>query len=242
MLKTIEQKLRDKERMEIIRADQDTARTLQKFVKKARVNDKESLKERASTTPYAQYSLENKYLAFEKAIKQAYNMVDNELEFDGFVNVVSSYNELINYIVSIVKYNSLSQSLRVPIDEKMNKLNGYLSNLIDRCRDENDFNLKNLEEIQDNITNKIYKLVDIDINFQKYNDDENKKADLNTGIDEAIQILRQTAENYKTATGTKVQHPKIKEWIEKLRAIKKQKVCCEYSISLIFYYFGCCCI
>ena len=43
MLKTIEQKLRDKERMEIIRADQDTARTLQRFVKKGQVNDKESL-------------------------------------------------------------------------------------------------------------------------------------------------------------------------------------------------------
>ena len=126
MLKTIEQKLRDKERQEIIRADQETARTIQRFVKKARANDNEILQERQTMTQYAQYSLENKYLNFEKAIKQAYNMVDNNLEFDGFVNVITAYNELINYIVSIAKYNSLSQSLRVPIDERMNKLNEFL--------------------------------------------------------------------------------------------------------------------
>ena len=168
MLKTIEQKLRDKERQEIIRADQDTARSLQRFVKKARVNDKEELKERPTMTQYAQYSLENKYLAFEKAIKQAYNMVDNNLEFDGFVNVITAYNELINYIVSIAKYNSLSQSLRVPIDEKMNKLNGYLTNLIERSYVSKKYKLTSLEEMQDNIKNKIYKLVDIDINFKKF--------------------------------------------------------------------------
>ncbi len=50
MLKTIEQKPRDKERQKIIRADQDTARSLQRFVKKGRVNDKEELKERQTMT------------------------------------------------------------------------------------------------------------------------------------------------------------------------------------------------
>ena len=81
MLKTIEQKLRDKERMEIIRADQETARNIQKLVKRARKNDKEELKERPQLQSYAQYSLENKYLSLEKAIKQAYNMIDQNLDF-----------------------------------------------------------------------------------------------------------------------------------------------------------------
>ena len=56
MLKTIEQKLRDKERQEIIRADQETARSLQRFVKKARANENEILQERQTMTQYAQYS------------------------------------------------------------------------------------------------------------------------------------------------------------------------------------------
>lgn len=224
MLKTIEQKLRDKERQEIIRADQDTARSLQRFVKKARVNDKEELKERPTMTQYAQYSLENKYLAFEKAIKQAYNMVDNNLEFDGFVNVITAYNELINYIVSIAKYNSLSQSLRVPIDEKMNKLNGYLTNLIERSYVSKKYKLTSLEEMQDNIKNKIYKLVDIDINFKKFTADDTKKTDLNKGLTKGINILSATANNYKTVEGVKTQPLDLKDLMAELRAFRKENL------------------
>ena len=46
MLKTIEQKLRDQERQAIINADQESARSLQKFVKKTLPRTPEELKER----------------------------------------------------------------------------------------------------------------------------------------------------------------------------------------------------
>ena len=44
MLKTIEEKLRDNERQAIINADQESARSLQKFVKKTLPATKEELK------------------------------------------------------------------------------------------------------------------------------------------------------------------------------------------------------
>jgi hypothetical protein len=222
MLKTIEQKLRDKERQEIIRADQESARSLQRFVKKARVNDTEELKERPSMTQYAQYSLENKYLAFEKALKQAYNMVDNNLEFDGFVNVITSYNELVNYIVSIAKYNTLSQSLRVPIDERMNRLNDDLINLIDRSKSLKKYRLTSLEQMYDNIRNKIYKLVNIDINFKKYTADDTKKEELKERIDKNLNVLSATANKYKTVERTKTQPLDLKNYGIEVRGLKKK--------------------
>ena len=114
MLKTIEQKLRDQERQAIINADQESARSLQKFVKKTLPRTPDELKEQEIMKPYAKYTLDNKYLNFEKSIQQAYNMIDQALPFDGFNNVISAYNELSNYLVSIVKYNSLNQSMKVP--------------------------------------------------------------------------------------------------------------------------------
>jgi len=224
MLKTIEQKLRDKERQEIIRADQETARTIQRFVKKARANDNEILQERQTMTQYAQYSLENKYLNFEKAIKQAYNMVDNNLEFDGFVNVITAYNELINYIVSIAKYNSLSQSLRVPIDERMNKLNEFLRNLIDVSYASKKYRLTSLENMYDNIRNKIYKLVDIDINFTKFTADDAKKKVLDDKLDLSNQIKRETANSFKKLNKKSTQEIDLKNWMRELNDFKKEQL------------------
>ena len=51
--------------------------------------------------PYAQYTLDNKYLNFDKSIQEAYNMIDQGLPFNGFTNVISAYNELSNYLISI---------------------------------------------------------------------------------------------------------------------------------------------
>ena len=144
MLKTIEQKLRDQERQAIINADQESARSLQKFVKKTLPRTPEELKEQEVMKPYAKYTLDNKYLNFEKSIQQAYNMIDQALPFDGFNNVISAYNELSNYLVSIVKYNSLNQSMKVTIDEKMNKLNSYLKTLISNTRISGNYNLFDL--------------------------------------------------------------------------------------------------
>ena len=59
--------------------------------------------------------------------------------------------------------------------------------------------------MQDNIKNKIYKLVDIDINFKKFTADDATKADLNKGLTQGINILSATANNYKTVKGVKIQ-------------------------------------
>ena len=124
-------------------------------------------------------------------------MIDQNLDFDGFINVLSAYNELINFIVSIVKYNSLSQSLRVPIDERMDKINGYLTNLIDRCQVDKEYILKDLEQIQDNIQNRIYKLVNIDVNFAQFNVNENQKKMIIEAIDRTIAEMRSIKGNRK---------------------------------------------
>ena len=196
MLKTIEQKLRDQERQAIINADQESARSLQKFVKKTLPRTPDELKEQEVMKPYAKYTLDNKYLNFEKSIQQAYNMIDQALPFDGFNNVISAYNELSNYLVSIVKYNSLNQSMKVPIDEKMNKLNSYLKTLISNTRISGNYNLFDLETIKNNIENKVYKSIDI-------NDNLNKISNLETVRDGLIAQIKQMLDTLNTIVITK---------------------------------------
>jgi len=186
MLKTIEQKLRDQERMAIINADQESARSLQRFVKKTLPRTSDELKEQEIMKPYAKYTLDNKYLNFEKSIQQAYNMIDQALPFDGFNNVISAYNELSNYLVSIVKYNSLNQSMKVPIDEKMNKLNTYLKTLISNTRISGNYNLFDLETIKTNIENKVYKSIDINDNLNKISNLETVRDGITAQIDQLL--------------------------------------------------------
>ena len=76
--------------------------------------------------------------------------------------------------------------------------------------------------MQDNIKNKIYKLVDIDINFKKFTADDTKKTDLDKGLTKGINILSATANNYKTVEGVKTQPLDLKNLMAELRAFKKE--------------------
>ena len=136
----------------------------------------------------------------------------------------NDYNELINYIVSIAKYNSLSQSLRVPIDERMNKLNGFLRNLIDVSYATKKYRLTSLEDMYDNIRNKIYKLVDIDINFTKFTADDAKKTELNSKLDLGIKIMRETANTFKKLNRKSTQEIDIQTWMKELKAFQKEQL------------------
>ena len=74
--------------------------------------------------------------------------------------------------------------MKVPIDEKMNKLKSYLKTLISNTRISGNFNLYDLETIQKNIENKIYKSIDI-------NDNLNKISNLETVRDGLIAQIKQ---------------------------------------------------
>ena len=75
----------------------------------------------------------------------------------------------------------------------MNKLNEFLRNLIDVSYATKKYRLTSLEDMYENIRNKIYKLVDIDINFTKFTADDAKKKELDDKLDLGIQIMRKTA-------------------------------------------------
>ena len=66
--------------------------------------------------------------------------------------------------------------MKIPIDDKMNKLNTCLKTLISNTRISGNYNLYDLETIQKNIENKVYKSIDI-------NDNLNKISNLETVMD-----------------------------------------------------------
>jgi hypothetical protein len=147
-------------------------------------------------------------------------MIDQNLPFNGFTNVISAYNELSSYLNSIVKYNSLNQSMKVPIDEKMNKLNTYLKTLISNTRISGNYNLFDLETIKNNIENKVYKSIDI-------NDNLNKISNLETVRDGLIAQIKQMLDTLNTIVVTKNGGKKtpvpqdISGWNKRLNTISK---------------------
>ena len=162
VLKNVVESMRDKERKAIMEEDQRMAKIIFDQTKKAKTKDDEKLSENEEIKSNMMYVIEKKFMELEQAIKEAIAELENIEEMSPTFGqvIISTYNKLCLYLNKIAKYNTMSHSNKLKIDQRFEQTSSILSDLIFSAG-QNNFNVDDLQQMHDYISAKNYKPVGI---------------------------------------------------------------------------------
>ena len=158
MYKNIQDQLRQKEREAHLEETKNFSSKIQQLFKKANENKTEQVVERKQLDSSLVNTFEYKINGLQRAIKEAYARLQIG-KYDGFVDIISSYNDICIYLKNIVKYNTLNQTYKVGIDDEMRKVVPALTDIDIYSSSIKKYNVPELKQIINNINNKTYQTI-----------------------------------------------------------------------------------
>ena len=157
MYKNIQDQLRQKEREAHLEETKNFSSKIQQLFKKANENKTEFVVERKQLDSSLVNTFEYKINGLQRAIKEAYARLQIG-KYDGFVDIISSYNDICIYLKNIVKYSTLNQTYKVGIDDEM-KVVSALTDIDIYSSSIKKYNVPELKQIINNINNKTYQTI-----------------------------------------------------------------------------------
>ena len=158
MYKNIQDQLRQKEREAHLEETKNFSSKIQQLFKKANENKTEQVVERKQLDSSLVNTFEYKINGLQRAIKEAYARLKIG-KYDGFVDIISSYNDICIYLKNIVKYSTLNQTYKVGIDDEMKKVVPALTDIDIYSSSIKKYNVPELKQIINNINNKTYQTI-----------------------------------------------------------------------------------
>ena len=158
MYKNIQDQLRQKEREAHLEETKNFSSKIQQLFKKANENKTEQVVERKQLDSSLVNTFEYKINGLQRAIKEAYARLQIG-KYDGFVDIISSYNDICIYLKNIVKYSTLNQTYKVGIDDEMKKVVPALTDIDIYSSSIKKYNVPELKQIINNINNKTYQTI-----------------------------------------------------------------------------------
>ena len=158
MYKNIQDQLRQKEREAHLEETKNFSSKIQQLFKKANENKTEFVVERKQLDSSLVNTFEYKINGLQRAIKEAYARLQIG-KYDGFVDIISSYNDICIYLKNIVKYSTLNQTYKVGIDDEMRKVVPALTDIDIYSSNIKKYNVPELKQIINNINNKTYQTI-----------------------------------------------------------------------------------